>query len=73
MELGSKVSVRTEEGSWRRIKGGAAVDLYTSAGGVMGVFSLYLHNKVVLIFRSTNREEVELGARLLRLAGVKLK
>jgi hypothetical protein len=70
VELGSKVSVRIEEGSWRRIKGGAAVDLYISAGGVMGVFSLYLHNKVVLIFRSTNREEVELEVRLLRLAGV---
>jgi hypothetical protein len=70
VELGSKVSVRIEEGSWRRIKGGAAVDLYISAGGVMGVFSLYLHNKVVLIFRSTNREEVELGVRLLWLAGV---
>jgi len=69
VELGSKVSVRIEEGSWRRIKGGAAVDLYISAGGVMGVFSLYLHNKVVLIFRSTNREEVELKVRLLRLAG----
>ncbi len=67
VELGSKVSVRIEG---RRIKGGAAVDLYISAGGVMGVFSLYLHNKVVLIFRSTNREEVELGVRLLRLAGV---
>jgi len=70
VELGSKVSVRIEEGSWRRIKDGAAVDLYISAGSVMGVFSLYLHNKVVLIFRSTNREEVELGVRLLRLAGV---
>jgi hypothetical protein len=70
VELGSKVSVRIEEGGWRRIKGGAAVDLYISAGSVMGVFSLYLHNKVVLIFRSTNREEVELGVRLLRLAGV---
>ena len=70
VELGSKVLVRIDEGSWRRIKGGAAVDLYISAGNVMGVFSLYLHNKVVLIFRSTNREEVELGVRLLRLAGV---
>ena len=70
VELGSKVSVRIEEGSWRRIKDGAAVDLYISAGSVMGVFSLYLHNKVVLIFRSTNHEEVELRVRLLRLAGV---
>jgi len=70
VELGSKVSVRIDEGSWRRIKGGAAVDLYISAGSVTGVFSLYLHNKVVLIFRSTSRGEVELGVRLLRLVGV---
>lgn len=64
------MSVTVDERSWRRVKGGAAVDLYISAGSVIGVFSPYLHNKVVLIFRSTNREEVELGVRLLRLAGV---
>jgi len=48
VELGSKVSVRIEEGSWRRIKGGAAVDLYISAGGISGKFNLYLQGRCCL-------------------------
>jgi hypothetical protein len=70
VELGSKVSVQIEERSWRQIKDGAAVDLYISAGGVTRKFNLHLQEKVLLEFRSTDREEVELEARLLSLAGV---
>ena len=70
VELGSKVSVRIDEGSWKRIKDGAAVDLYISASGVTRKFNLHLQEKVLLEFRSTDREEVELEARLLSLAGV---
>jgi PAS domain-containing protein len=73
VELGSKVSVRIEEGSWRRIKGGAAMNIYISAGGVLGEFNLYLQEKVLLEFKSTDREEVELKARLLSLAGVEVR
>ncbi len=73
MELGSKVSVRIEERSWRRIKGGAAVNIYISAGGVLGEFNLYLQEKVLLEFKSTDRGEVELKARLLSLAGVEVR
>jgi hypothetical protein len=40
VELGSKVSVQIEERSWRRIKGGAAVDLYISVDA-RGKFSIY--------------------------------
>jgi len=71
VELGSKVSVRIEEGSWRRIKGGAAMNIYISAGGISGKFNLHLQEKVLLEFRSTDRGEAELKARLLSLAGVK--
>jgi hypothetical protein len=48
VELGSKVSVQIEERSWRRIKGGAAVDLYVSVDARgkfsihQGKFTLYL-------------------------------
>ena len=73
VELGSKVSVRIEEGSWRRIKGGAAVNIYISAGGVLGEFNLYLQEKVLLESKSTDRKEVELKARLLSLAGVEVR
>jgi hypothetical protein len=72
-ELGSKVSVRIEKGGWRRVKGGAAVNIYISAGGVLGEFNLYLQEKVLLEFKSTDREEVELKARLLSLAGVEVR
>jgi len=70
VELGSKVSVQIEEGSWRRIKG-AAMNIYISAGGISGKFNLHLQEKVLLEFRSTDRGEAELKARLLSLAGVK--
>jgi hypothetical protein len=72
VELGSKVSVTVDERSWRRVKDGAAVDLYISAGGVTRKFNLHLQEMVSLRFKSTDHEEVELRARLLRLAGVKV-
>jgi hypothetical protein len=73
VELGSKVSVQIDEGSWRRIKGGAAVDLYISVGGISGKFNLHLQEKVLLEFKSTDRGEAELKARLLSLAGVEVR
>jgi hypothetical protein len=72
VELGSRVSVRIE-GSWRRVKDGAAVDLYISASGVTRKFNLHLQEMVSLRFKSTDHEEVELEARLLRLAGVEVR
>jgi hypothetical protein len=80
VELGSKVSVQIEERSWRRIKGGAAVDLYISVGArgkfsmYQGKFTLYLREHEVRVrLDSTNLKEAELGARLLKLAGVETK
>ena len=80
VELGSKVSVQIEERSWRRIKGGAAVDLYISVGArgkfsmYQGKFTLYLREDGVRMHLvSTNLKEAELGARLLKLAGVETK
>jgi hypothetical protein len=80
VELGSKVSVQIEERSWRRIKGGAAVDLYISVDArgklsiYQGKFTLYLREyEVRMRLDSTNRKEAELGARLLKLAGVETK
>jgi hypothetical protein len=49
------------------------VNIYISAGGVLGEFNLYLQEKVLLEFKSTDREEVELKARLLSLAGVEVR
>jgi hypothetical protein len=80
VELGSKVSVQIEERSWRQIKGGAAVDLYISVDArgkfsiYQGKFTLYLREyEVKLRLDSTNLKEAELGARLLKLAGVETK
>ena len=80
LELGSKVSVTVDERSWRRVKDGAAVDLYISVGArgkfsmYQGKFTLYLREyEIRMRLDSTNRKEAELGARLLKLAGVETK
>ncbi len=80
VELGSKVPVQIEERSWRLIKGGAAVDLHISVDArgkfsiYQGKFTLYLREyEVRMRLDSTNRKETELGARLLKLAGVETK
>jgi DUF971 family protein len=56
----------------RKTKGGhVATDLIMSMGGVAVKYSVYLGKRaIVLQFVSTDRDRVELAARLLRLAGV---
>ncbi len=60
--------------SWeglRRIKGGrVAADLTISVGGAAVKYNVYLHDAIVLQFRSTDRSHAELAARLLKQAGV---
>ncbi len=48
----------------------AAADLTISVGGVAVKYNVYLSDKVVLQFESTDRSHVELAARMLRLVGV---
>ncbi|MFP3169240.1 MAG: PaRep2b protein, partial [Thermoproteus sp.] len=50
--------------------GRVAADLTISEGGAEVKYGVYLRNKVVLQFISTDRGRAELAARLLRLAGV---
>jgi hypothetical protein len=50
--------------------GRVAADLTISEGGAEVRYAVYLRNKVVLQFISTDRGRAELAARLLRLAGV---
>ncbi len=50
--------------------GNVAADLTISEAGVAVKYNVYLHDAVVLQFRSTDRSRVELAARLLKLAGV---
>jgi hypothetical protein len=65
----TKVEVRLDENSIRKIKGGAA-DLIISEGDVAVRYNVYLRNKVGLQFQSTDRSRTELAALLLRHAGV---
>jgi hypothetical protein len=48
----------------------AAADLTISVCGVAVKYNVYLSDKVVLQFESTDRSHVELAARMLRLVGV---
>ncbi len=50
--------------------GRVAADLTISEGGAEVRYAVYLRNKAVLQFISTDRDRAELAARLLRLAGV---
>jgi len=60
------------EGLRRRTEGGpVAADLTISVDGVAVKYNVYLSEKAIeLQFQSTDRNRVELAARLLRLAGV---
>jgi DUF971 family protein len=59
------------EGLRRRTEGGpVAADLIISVGGAAVKYNVYLHDAIVLQFRSTDRSHAELAARLLRHAGV---
>ncbi|MFP3349398.1 MAG: PaRep2b protein [Thermoproteus sp.] len=64
----AQVDVRL--GGIRRTERGVAADLTISEGGIAVKYNVYLHNEILLQFRSTDRGRVELAARLLRLAGV---
>jgi hypothetical protein len=74
VELGSKVSVeavrvgKTEKGNVV-----ATIRISAAGGGVWRESNVYLGEDVELSFASTNREEVELRAHLLRLAGVETR
>jgi len=49
---------------------GVAADLTISEAGAAVKYSIYLWKEVTLEFQSTDRDSVELAARLLRLAGI---
>ena len=52
-------------------KGTPTAHIYISAGGVEITYKLYLYNEVKLAFKTRDEQKTELGARLLRLVGVK--
>ena len=59
------------EGLRRKTEGGpVAADLIISVDGDAVKYNVYLHDAIVLQFRSTDRSHAELAARLLKLAGV---
>jgi hypothetical protein len=67
----ARAEVRLDRDSVRLTKGGrVAADLTISEGGVDVKYSVYLHEKILLQFQSTDRNRAELAARLLRHAGV---
>jgi hypothetical protein len=67
----AQVKVRLDENSIRQTKKGhVAADLIISEGGAAVKYSIYLWKEITLEFQSTDRDSVELAARLLRLAGI---
>jgi Fe2+ transport system protein FeoA len=69
VELGAEgLDIRWE--GLRQTKNGAAADLIISVGGAAVKYNIYLSDKIMLQFASTDRGRVELAARLLKLAGV---
>jgi hypothetical protein len=54
----------------RLTKSGVAADLTISEAGAAVKYSIYLWKEITLEFQSTDRDSVELAARLLRLAGI---
>jgi len=68
----AKVEVRLDKDSIRLTKKGrVAADLIISVGGAAVKYNVYLRETDILLkFASTDRNRVELAARLLKLAGV---
>jgi hypothetical protein len=67
----ARVEVRLDENSIRRTEGRlVAADLIISEGGAAVKYNVYLRDDILLQFVSTDRNRVELAARLLKLAGV---
>jgi len=54
----------------RLTKSGVAADLTISEASAAVKYSIYLWKEITLEFQSTDRDSVELAARLLRLAGI---
>ncbi len=74
VELGSEVSVEVVRvGETMRGNVVATIHVSAAGGGVWREFNVYLGEDVELSFASTNREEVELRAHLLRLASVETR
>jgi len=70
-EFVGEAQVDVRLGGIRRTERGVAADLIISEGGVDVKYNVYLRrDAIVLQFQSTDRNRVELAARLLRLAGV---
>jgi hypothetical protein len=70
-EFMKEARVEVRPGDVRRTKSGrVAADLTVSEAGIAVKYNVYLRNKIVLEFHSTDRSRVELAARLLKLAGV---
>jgi hypothetical protein len=64
----TQVEVRVD--NIRLTKSGVAADLTISEAGATVKYSIYLWKEITLEFQSTDRDSVELAARLLRLAGI---
>jgi hypothetical protein len=64
----ARVEVRFD--NIRLTKSGVAADLTISEAGAAVKYSIYLWKEITLEFQSTDRDSVELAARLLRLAGI---
>jgi hypothetical protein len=72
MKLGAEegLDIRWERLRRRTEGGPVAADLIISVGGDAVKYNVYLHDAIVLQFRSTDRSHAELAARLLKQAGV---
>ncbi len=71
VELGAEGLSVSWEGLRRTESGRVAADLTISVGGAAVKYNVYLRGDAIeLEFHSTDRDRVELAARLLRLAGV---
>jgi len=69
-EFVKETQVEVRPGDIRLTKSGVAADLTISEAGAAVKYSIYLWKEIMLEFQSTDRDSVELAARLLRLAGI---
>jgi 23S rRNA pseudoU1915 N3-methylase RlmH len=69
-EFVKEAKVEVQFGNIRLTKSGVAADLTISEGGAAVKYNVYLRDAIVLEFRSTDRNRVELATLLLKLAGV---
>jgi hypothetical protein len=74
VELSAKEALNIRWEGLRQTKSGVAADLIISEAGAAVKYNVYLREKAIeLRFQSTDRNRVELAARLLRLTGVTAK